>query len=70
MRTDYSNQLNAIESEFERERAALLSKNDEEIKSLFKLGGIKNIINGSLLISMVFLFQEATGLQGVQVLVF
>jgi len=36
MRTDYANQLNAIESEFERERAALLAKNDEEIKALFK----------------------------------
>ena len=36
MRTDYANQLNAIESEFERERAALLSKNDDEIKALFK----------------------------------
>lgn len=35
MRTDYANQLNAIESEFERERAALLSKNDDEIKHLF-----------------------------------
>lgn len=36
MRTDYANQLNTIESEFERERAALLSKNDDEIKALFK----------------------------------
>jgi len=36
MRTDYANQLNAIESEFERERAALLAKNDDEIKALFK----------------------------------
>jgi hypothetical protein len=36
MRTDYANQLNTIEAEFERERAALLSKNDDEIKALFK----------------------------------
>ena len=35
MRTDYANQLNAIESEFERERAALLKQNDDETKLLF-----------------------------------
>lgn len=35
MRTDYANQLAAIESEFERERAALLKQNEEEIKQLF-----------------------------------
>lgn len=35
MRTDYANQLAAIESEFERERAALLKQNEEEIKLLF-----------------------------------
>lgn len=32
MRSDYSTQLHEIESEFERERAALLKQNEEEIK--------------------------------------
>lgn len=36
MRTDYANQLASIESEFERERAALLKQNEEEIKLLFQ----------------------------------
>lgn len=36
MRTDYGNQLSSIESEFERERAALLKQNEEEINQLFK----------------------------------
>ena len=35
MRQDYANQLAAIESEFERERAGLLKQNEEEIKALF-----------------------------------
>jgi len=35
MRTDYSNNLASIESEFERERAALLKQNEEEITKLF-----------------------------------
>lgn len=35
MRTDYKNQLEAIESEFERERAELLKQNEAEIKQLF-----------------------------------
>jgi hypothetical protein len=35
MRTDYTRQLAEIESEFERERAALLKQNDDEIKLLF-----------------------------------
>jgi len=35
MRTNYGSKLQEIESEFERERAALLKQNDEEIKSLF-----------------------------------
>ena len=33
MRQDYANQLAAIESEFERERAGLLKQNEEEIKN-------------------------------------
>jgi len=35
MRTDYSQQLNTIESEFERERIDLLKRNEDEIKQLF-----------------------------------
>jgi hypothetical protein len=35
MRNDYQVQLASIESEFERERAALLKQNEEEIKLLF-----------------------------------
>lgn len=35
MRTNYGSKLQEIESEFERERAALLKQNDEEIKALF-----------------------------------
>lgn len=37
MRSSYGSQLNNIESEFERERAALLQRNEDEIKQLFGL---------------------------------
>jgi hypothetical protein len=36
MRTDYSTNLTNIEDEFERERAALLQANLNEVEELFK----------------------------------
>lgn len=36
MRTHYDQELENIESEFNREREAVLKKNDEEVKFLFK----------------------------------
>jgi len=35
MREDYANQLASIESEFDRERDALLKQNEDEITKLF-----------------------------------
>lgn len=37
MRNAYGSQLNEIESEFDRERSALLSRNEDEVKQLFKM---------------------------------
>lgn len=37
MRSSYGSQLNNIEGEFEREREALLQRNNDEIKQLFAL---------------------------------
>ena len=36
MRTDYTEQLDQIEKAFLRERNDIISRNDEEIKELFK----------------------------------
>ena len=36
MREDYNSQLTAIEAEFENERADILTRNANEIESLFK----------------------------------
>ena len=37
MRNSYGSQLNEIEGEFDRERSALLSRNEDEVKGLFKI---------------------------------
>ncbi len=37
MRNYYGSQLNEIEGEFDRERSALLSSNEDEVKQLFKI---------------------------------
>jgi len=37
MRNSYASQLNEIEGEFDRERSALLSRNEDEVKELFKI---------------------------------
>lgn len=37
MRDSYKGQMNSIEEEFGRERLALLQRNEDEIKELFKI---------------------------------